>query len=130
MPRDLRALPGPHVRVELVPELRDFLPDAFQLHLRLRTSRQLAEFLDVFLQAFYLRLPVGGNAGRLGFVFCGHPVTVSTDCSPQILRASSASSGDTFTFCCACNSATEPSGDRNSNTTGQEPGELTKRFSK
>jgi len=48
MPRNLRSLPGPKMRVKLAPQFRHFLPYAFQFRVRLCCSGKPLQIFDVF----------------------------------------------------------------------------------
>src|SRR5258708_28524804 len=88
----------------------------------------MAQLLDVFFQALDFLLAfaffrtVQGRGSGFVLSFGAHSGTVRTEGWPQISRMASSNSGELFTRCCACNNATAPSGEHNSNTTAQGPG--------
>src|SRR5260370_31711499 len=88
----------------------------------------MAQLLDVFFQAldfllaFVFFRTVQGRGSGFVLSFGAHSGTVRTEGWPQISRMASSNSGELFTRCCACNNATAPSGEHNSNTTAQGPG--------
>ena len=90
MARDLRALPRPQVGVKLAPQFRDLLADTPQLRVGIRVSGQVAQFFDIFFQAFDFLLTVllfrWVGERRAGFVFfsCAHSGTILTARLPQI----------------------------------------------
>src|SRR5436853_410647 len=139
---DLRALPRPQVRIELPPQFRDLLTDTFHFPVGVGVAGQVAQFLDIFFQTFDFFLTLnffllfcvfrvrGRRSGGLVFFFSFHSGTIRTAGLPQISRIASTSSGDVFTRSCAGSTATEPSGEHNSNTTWHGPGEATSKSSR
>ena len=125
MSRDLRALPGTQMRVEVAAKLRDLLANAFQLQVRFRSTRQPPQFLDIFLEMLDHLLAFGLLLLQvvLFFFFRSHAPTEATACSPQACRIASTNSVEGFTRCWDRITATEPSGRHSSNTTGQLPGD-------
>src|SRR5712664_269885 len=120
MARDLRALPRPHVLVKFVPQLRHLLANSLDLRLSVGAACKMAQILDVLFQA--VDLPLTASLCRR-FFSGRHHVTSSMACAPQICRTDSISSAFTVTRCVACSTATEPSGECSSNSTGVGPGE-------
>src|SRR5438309_7045166 len=62
------------------------------------------------------------------FLFCFHSGTFRTADPPQISRIASTSSGEPFTRCCACSTATEPSCEHSSNRSEEHTSELQSQF--
>src|SRR6266850_1096534 len=123
VPRDLRALPRPQVRVELAPEFRHLAANTLQLRVRIRVARQMPQLFDVLFQPLDLLLAVLNRRPSFVFFFGAHSATVAIERAPQICRTVSANSGVDLTLCFACSTATQPSGEHISNTTGHGPGE-------
>src|SRR6267378_4841791 len=123
VPRDLRALPRPQMRVELAPEFRHVAAKTLQLRVRTLAAREVPQLFHVFFKPFDLLLAVRKRRYPFVFLFRAHSATVATERAPQICRTDSANSGVDLTRCCACSTATEPSGEHISNTTGHGPGE-------
>src|SRR5438105_136362 len=123
VPRDLFALPGPQMGIKLETQLRHLLADALQLCLFVPIAGQAPQFLDIFLEMFDHFLAFGLLLVQLVlfFFFRSHAPT-TTACPPQTRRIASTNSGEGFTRCPARITHTDPSGRRNSNTTGQIPG--------
>src|SRR5712664_2524924 len=130
VPRDLRALPWPQMRVELAPEFRDVAAKTLQLRVRTLAAREVPQLFYVFFKPFDLLLAVRKRRYPFVFLFRAHSATVATERAPQIPRTVSANSGVDLTRCCACRTATEPSGEHISNTTGHGPGQEAKTPSK
>src|ERR1700730_18265844 len=120
MPRDLRALPRTEMLIKFAPQLGHLLANPFYLGVAVGASGKMAHLLDVFLQAVDLAL--AASLGRNFFSGCHH-ITNSMACAPQMCRTDSTSSALTVTRCCACSTATEPSGECSSKRTGLGPGE-------
>src|SRR5882762_4701759 len=120
MPRNLRALPGPDVRVKFAPQLRHLLANALEFRVAVRASRKMAQLLDIFFQAVDCAL---ASSLRRSLFSGTHHITSSTACVPQICRTDSISSAFTVTRSCACSTAIEPSGECSSKSTGLGPGE-------
>src|SRR4029077_4054855 len=113
MPRDLRALPGTEMVIKLAPQLRYLPANPLKLRLSVGASGKMAQLLDVFFEAIDLALAA---SQRRSFASGRHHITNSMDCAPQICRTDSISSALTVTRRCACNIATEPSGECSSNS--------------
>src|ERR1700730_5686257 len=126
MPGDLRALPGTEVLVKLAAKLRNLLANALELRVSISAAGEMAQLLDFIIESVDLAL-----AAALGWSLFsgGHHITSSMACAPQICRTDSISSGLTVTRCCACSTATEPSDECSSNSTGLGPGEPANRSS-
>src|SRR5882724_4638674 len=136
MARDLRALPWPQVRVKFAAQFRDLLADTLQFGVGIGVAGEVAQFLDIFFKAFDFLLAVGllrvvrRRRGSFCFILCGHSGTIRTAGLPQISRTASSNSGVFFTRCCACNTATAPSGEHNSNKTWHGPGDAENKSSR
>src|SRR5713101_2334221 len=123
VPRDLRALPRPQVRVELSPQFRHVAAKTLQLRVCIPVARQMPQLFHVFFQSLDLLLAVRKRRYPFVFLFRAHSVSVATERAPQICRTVSANSRVDLTLCFARSTATEPSGEHISNTTGHGPGE-------
>src|SRR5579864_5139723 len=122
MPRNLRALPGPKMSIKLAPQLRDFPPQPLKFRVGVGVAGKLSQLFDIFLEAVNGAFPLADSRRFFGLVPSRHHITSSIACSPQICRTDSISSGLMVTHSLACTSATEPSGECNSNNTGLVPG--------
>src|SRR6266850_5873017 len=130
VPRDLRALPRPQMRVELAPQFRHLAANTLQLRVCIPVARKMPQLFHVFFQPFDLLLAVLNRRPSFVFFFGAHSDTVTTERAPQICRTAAANSGVDLTLCFACSTATEPSGAHISNTTGHGPGADAKTSSK
>src|SRR5450432_1123847 len=136
VPRNLGALPGAQMGVELAAEFGDLEADALEFGVGGFIAGQLAQVFDVFLQALdfflaFVRAELGFVLVFILAVFGAHAVAaISIARSPQIWRTASTSSGLERTRCWACSIATEPSGECSSNTTAQLPGKLVNNVSR
>jgi hypothetical protein len=74
MPRDLRSLPRPKMRVKLAPQLGNFLSHAFELRIRLCRSGKPFQIFHIFLQSLDLALSLLARI-RSGFTFCAHSLS-------------------------------------------------------
>ena len=75
MAGNLRALPWTQMVIEFAPQLRHFLPDAFELRISIRRSCKMTQFFDVFFQP--VDLPLAAPVCR-NLVFGCHYITSST----------------------------------------------------
>src|SRR5690242_16609626 len=117
MPRNLRALPGPKMRVKFAPELGDFRAQPLQLRVGILVTGQDLQVVHFLFELFQLALPrLGYFLRRLFLFFNGHALPATAAASLLTRCTASFSSGDAFTRCCEATTATVPSGASNSNT--------------
>src|SRR5262249_25498170 len=72
MPRNLRPLPRPQVRIEFAPKLQNFLLDPLQLRFLAIGLRKPPQLLDVPLQPLDFFLPLERRSDFLSFVSRAH----------------------------------------------------------
>src|SRR6267142_710466 len=130
VPRDLRALPWPQMRVEFSPQFRHVAAKTVQLRGRLLATRKMPQLFHVLFQPLDLLLAARNRRSQFVSFFRAHSATVATERPPQICRTVSANSDVDLTRCWTSRTATDPSGEHISNTTGHGPGADAKTSSK